>query len=256
MNRFDDPFDLLVACRPADLDGQAPEAAAQTTAAETVLAAIFAAPPTGERLAPVVPFRRRRRVLLASGAVVPLLLLAGWAVLHREKATMVTTVRCHATAEVTDDQGMEVLPEHQTATQACAEMWHLIADGPAPPLIGCVAADGRADVYPGGAAVCQRLGRPVLDEVVTPSQSADLALAEALSDEFSKHPCVTATDGLALAERLIVDTHAAGWTASIDDSEHHPKTACYQAMVDEANHHLLLVWVGGSMPVPGTSTTP
>lgn len=253
MTPYDDPFDLLAACRPEELAiEQAPETAEERAAADALLASVLAAPSVRRGLAPVIPLRRRRMVVVA-GVVLPIVLIsAAWAVLQRHRATLVTTVRCHASIEA-DAPVMIIVPEHGTATEMCAEEWMVFVGQQAPLLVGCVGGDGRSDVYPGGPSVCQRLGLELLDESRSDAQASAVNLVKRLSDAFTLAPCADESAATELVNEQLQLSGSVGWTITVDHTFDAPGS-CYGPAIDEATRVITLV-MGPPLPsIAPTST--
>ncbi len=184
-----------------------------------------------------LPARRRRRTATAIvvGAVVLASGSAGVAALIRsgQPTQPALGIACRAAEGIQADA--IVIPPDADPIAACTDRW---ADGDlgpvsvVPSLTMCIAATGVVEVYPGDAAVCERLGLASADNELSAENQAVLALNDRLVEEINLAVCRPTAEVLLAVQDIVDDAELAGWIVRIRDDAARD-AECAKAALDQ-----------------------
>lgn len=177
--------------------------------------------------------RRRRRWV---AGIIAVLVGAGggtvaWAIVHRERATVPTTVDCFIEPRLDGPRFIEQADGSDPA-DLCAAEWPSVPEfGPVQSqLTACKGPDGRPAVFPGDEDVCATLGLPPLDPSLSEDDAAIIAFQEQLVNRIAPLGCLTPDELAELARQTAADVGLDGWTIIVE-----PPTAeqpCGRFVVD------------------------
>jgi hypothetical protein len=183
--------------------------------------------------------RRRGRVLLATAVALAALAAAAAAYVHNRQPSHTLDIGCYSAARGQTNVFV-VVTRRAEAVEACWDLWRSGKFAPVPTptrLTSCVLESGSVGVFPGGADVCAKLGRPLAGP-----PPADAGAIADMRDRLVKanRDCLEPGEARRLAEELFDKYALDGWTTS-PAPNYDASRPCTEFSIDEVARRVTLV---------------